>query len=304
MVKHSKDYLYAYKVENASYYAEGNAGGAVHACTPFGAGDVASLTATNLPKDGAMVPVKIYKRELIEAASFGADRRLAWIKGQEYKDFVLPQYLQSEVWMDDAFGSKTGGSIPTSYVFHEELPHDQFDVCGAVIKEYNINIPESDDFPTEKVTFTYWDVVDSVAVTNFATSKPFITTQPKIKKDFVLYLDSDEITDLITMDLTVTLEPMEDPIAGKIQKIDPYLNKRRFKLTADFYTDSAAQLHIPSTETPSLITIKLNIGDHYVQVTNTLCTLTNEGELPSFGLKKYHVEIEGAGDCAYSTGSV
>lgn len=302
-----KDYQWAYR-EESSHYAQGDDEGdpAVHSCTAFSAGDVARLKSAPFPMDGNVFPMKLYDREKVRGSSYGADKVNYWNKGQKYTEFTTKTYIQSNVFMNVAFGTVTQGTIPSSFVWHFEGDGDHFDVCGAVIQEYTIDLPEGIDFPSEEIKWFYYDVVDSNAVTNFftTTGAMFLTSPvPKIKKDISISIGGVTLNEITSAKATVKFEFKDQPIASRLQHFDPYVLSRDFTLEVTAYVDNASLKLIPTTASPAANkTVIITIDSWTLNVTNCEVDATNLGEVPGKDdFKKWKFTVTNAGDSAYST---
>lgn len=308
-IRHSQDYIYAYKEESA--YAAGN-GTTVHEMDCFAAGEVANLSSMPFPNGTQTFPMLEYEWEKIRGASQGADTSIQWIKGIAYGDFTITHYVQdlgsNTYWLDKALQTLTAGSTPTSWVFHLETGENQSDIFGCVIKEYTLEVPEGNDWPKETINFMYYNVKDTdggaTVVTNLASSKPFLTGLPKIKKDMQLSLDGDSVSDYLkAFTLKVTIEYEDDRPAGRYERFDPYVKQRDVELTNVLLkADPSAQVRIPSSTAASLISIilSINAGTNTWTMTNFRCRKSNANEIPEFGLKDYMLEFENRGTCTYT----
>lgn len=310
-IKHSSNYIYALKEETA--YASGK-GSTLHAEEVLAAGDgsLVGLFSMPLPKDAQTVPILDYEKEKIRSASLGADTVILFTKGYKYGDLSLTHYLQtlgSEVyWLDKALGSVTAGSIPTSWCLHLEDGTFYQDVMGMVIKEYTLDMSSADEFPTEAISFLYYSIKDSLtgsatAVTNLASSKPFITTAPKIPKEIQLSIDGDDVTDYLTkLSLKVTYEYEDTKVAGRYGRFDPYLKSRDVELSITLKADPSGQVRVPSSATSNLITVVLSIngGTNTYTMTNFQTMESNAGDVPEFGLKDFELMLTNGGSSTYT----
>lgn len=231
----------AYLTTPEAAYAAGKGAATKYLATAVEAGDVATLTVANMIKADVTLGVPTTEREVKQAVSQTADGKFVISKGYNYKEFKLEQYIQNETWAALAAASLTAGTIQSSYLFHFEIPGvdgamDYFDLVGCVLKEYEIDVNEG-DFPTERLTFAYYDMVDSVAVTNLGGLS---TSAPATHKDIALTLDSDSITDLIKLNLKIMINQLDKKVATKYQKADPVPISRDAELDVTFLSDTAA----------------------------------------------------------------
>lgn len=301
-INHSRSWQYAFVAE--TLYADGKSDPSVkYDCTPFIATDKALFSSMPFPNGAQATPVPDYTRQFVQGASLGADTVLQWIESLKYHEFTIKQYVQDATWLTEAFATKTGGTVPNSFVFHIESAIDQFDICGCVLTKYVLEIPDS-GFPTETLTFLYYKVVetDVVAITDFSTTTDckFLVTAPKVKKDMSIEIDGDTIATLENATMTITIDVLDGLPAGKYYRQDPAVISRSFELDASFPLDAAAQAHLPSSALASLVTIKVDQGADICQVTECRCDESNEGEVPEFGIKTWDIKMRNGGTCLYT----
>jgi len=236
MVLTVKDYKIAYDIE--ANYAGGNAG-IEYAQTPFGAGDVALLTAGSYPVDSIKVGKYVYEREQMNGIGVAAETKVNFTKGVEYGEFTITQYVQNAIWITAAIANETAGTIGTSYVFHVEKMGKlgvlaYFDICGCNMKEYKLDVTNK-EYPKETITFMYYSIVESVAVTNLPS---VLSTQPKIPKDFSVNIDAaGPYTDAKTIGITITNELLDEPAMGAYTRVKSVLISRDAEITMDYLTD-------------------------------------------------------------------
>jgi len=298
----------AYKAESA--YASGN-GSTIHAMTAFGAGDVASLTVMNDPAEDVKGGFPKVDRFSFHPVGKGTNYKVVWIKGIKYDTFEYTHYIQNSTWMSAAIQG-SNGSIPTSYAFHFETmgvagAADAFDVFGCVLVEYKLILNTKEDYPTEKLTFIYYGMKDSVAVTSLDTVD---LTQPSVHNDCTLSLDGHSMEGLATS-TTLTIKnnllgESEPNVAASYYRIDPYMNDRDIDLEVDFITDSASILgdtlfnNGTATALRNLTGIISN-GKAALTLTNLYSDEDNVGEIPkTLDFYKPHILLKSGGDVVLS----
>lgn len=281
----------AYKAEAA--YAAGNHATDKYACDPFAVGEVADLTVMNLIADTSTFGLIEVERASFRPPGKGANSRVVFDQGYRYKEFKITVFVQNMTWITAA-QQAAAGAIPTSYVFHVEIPGvngamDYFDICGCVLTDYELSA-SGNEFPKETLTFRYYDIVNGVAVTNLVA---FDYTQPSIHKDILLTIDGDAYHGVGTaaggglksLSLTVTNVTLDDMVAGKYQRFDPYLVSRDVTLKANYYDDVAALLGDNLALGGSLtainkVTIKVYLdGTNCIQMTNCYLDSDNLGTI-------------------------
>ena len=301
---HTSSTRVAYAAEAA--YASGK-GTLKYAATAFVAGDVASLTVMNTQKANIQMGVIEAERLTIKSPTMTPDGKHIQTQGYRYKEFKLEQYIQNETFAILAAATLTAGTLQSSLVFHFEVPGvsaaiDAFDVIGCVVKEYEIDQNEG-DFPTERITFTYYDVINSAIVTNLAS---WSTATAANHKDIALTLFSLSITDLIKSTLKITIEHYDKKVATKYQRGDPIPISRDIELDATFNTDTAAltgdSLALGGTPTAinevaiayTYISTSANISASKMYVDSE-----NIGEIPDkIGVYEHNIKMKMGAACA------
>lgn len=303
----SEGYLYAFKAETA--YASGKGSNAGD-CTPFAAGDKASLTSMPFPQGEQEFPQQNYERVFQDGASIGPDTTIQFVKGIKYGDLTIKQFVQdmngsNDYWLDDAFQALTMGSAPSSWVFHLETDDSsRYDVVGCVISEYTLELTEGGDFLKETIKFMYYDIMTGNAVTDFVTTTPFITTRvPKTHADFKLSIDGDAIESYLkscTLTIKFTLEDMK--VAGRFQRIYPYCKKRECTLKANFYSDQAAQGRLPGSQSANEVpvVVSINGGTNTWTISKMRTDDSNANKVPEMGIKPWDIEMKNSGACTYT----
>jgi hypothetical protein len=280
----------AYKTTAEAAYAAGKGAATKYLATPMEAADVASMTVCNMIKSDVTLGIPTVEREVKQAVSQGADDKFVAIKGYKYGEFTLTQYIQNETWAILASAALTPGTIQDSYLFHFEVPGvagamDYFDLVGCVLKEYEIDQPADGDFPTEKLTFTYYDMVDSVAITNLGG---LAITAPETHNAIGLALDTDVIADVVSLNMKIMINQLDKKVATKYQRFDPVPISRDVEVDCTFLTDTAAlfgdELALGGTPTAiNLLPVKVtyNAAGAYITFANMFVYESNIGQIPS-----------------------
>ena len=275
------------------------------------AGDTASLTGMNYPFGAAKLGIPEVERKMIKPIGAGANKVLIFNQGYRYKEFVYTQYMQTDKWLKEAIAVATG-AIPASHLFHFEIPvgngtMDYFDLMGVVLQKYELEL-SPDDFPKETLTFIYYDIRDSVAVTNCPN---FNSAQPVTHADASLTVDSDAIIPN-TMKLTIDNTLLDVKGGSKYQRLDPLMKGREVTVEIDSFEEASAQglkpLAIYGTLTAiNLITFVLTIGApvaaaEALTITNMYVDTNNVGELPEErDLVPTKMTLKMGGDCSITS---
>jgi len=290
-------------------YASGK-GATKYGSTPLEAGDQASTTGMNYPAGACKLGIPEVNRKKIKAIGQTANSVIIFNQGYRTKEFVYTQYVQTDFWVKDAIAVATG-AIPASYLFHLEIPcitalgvhgMDYFDLVGCVLQKYEVET-SADDFPKETLTFYYYDIVDSVAVT---TCKNFVSTQPSTHKDFSITFDTDAII-AETMKLTIENDLLDTKGTSKYQRLDPYMKARNIECDIETRSDISGQplktVPIGGTLTAiSLATLVIAMGVETLTVTNMYNDTTNIDELPEEqDIKTWKLALRMGGVCAVSS---
>jgi hypothetical protein len=287
-------------------YAGGNAG-AKYAMTALSAGDVSALTVMNFPAAGPVLGIPETEWKKIRPLGRNAEYFVTFAKGYKYKEFKYTQYVQNNTWIQ-AIQQASGGTIPISYCFHFEIPGiggalDYFDLFGCELQDYEFNM-NGNEFPTETLTFSFYDLKASVAVTSLA---PMNETQCSISDDIAITIDGDSIDTLTTATLKITNTFLDTFVGGKMQRFDPYLKSREASLQCEYLTDHAAIYGNSMASNGTLAS--LNLVDATIVVytggTTTIAEMEavtdNLGELPEeMDMYTFKSTLETAGNSAIS----
>lgn len=226
----------------------GGVAGAKYAMTQIA--NNAALASINMQKADMELGIPEVDRVQIKPATAAPDAKFIFNKGYRYKEFKIEQYIQTEIWAAQAGTPITPGTLHTSYTFHCEIPGvngvmDYFDIFGCTLIEYEIDQPEDGDFPTERLTFSYYDIGDGVA---HSTLGGFLSSAPSTHKDISLSIDAEAIPNLLSANLKITLDTLDKKVATKYQRFDPQIVSRDVNLQAKFYSNTTVEKSILGDE--------------------------------------------------------
>ena len=283
-----------------------------YACNAFTAGEVADLTVMNAPYSSSpSLGLSEVERKKLRPIGRGVNYVKVLDVGYNYKEFTYTQAIQNDTFIQAAILPATG-IIPPSYVFHFEIPGvdgamDYFDVCGCVLQKYEVKMGDGGDWPTEVLTFLYYDVVDSVAVTNLAAP---LDTQPTIKAEIKLWVTDvgGLYTDLSTLNLTIENTLIDKKIAGKKLRQDPSLIYRDISGDFEFTTDIEGILGDSLARNAALTALQtwtmhiaIWAATNALKMTNMRISGDNLGEIPDTTESiLFKVDFEQGGDCAFT----
>ena len=306
---HTHNIKIAYATETTFACGNNSVSTVKYACNPFADTEVADLTAMNAPySSGPTLGIPKVNRKKIRPVGRGANYAKALDVGYEYGEFTYTQAIQNQTWIQAAIQA-SAGAIPTSYVFHLEIPGengaiDYFDLCGCVLQKYELAMSE-DDWPTETLTFIYYDLVDGAAITDAAGALIPTDAQPSTKRDMAFTMDGDPMTDLATLNLNIENTLLDAKVASKHLRQDPILKFRDITGDAEFTTDAAAIMGdslarngaLTAINTIPLI-ISTDNASHTLTITEMYCKTDNIGEIPDTTENiLFKTEFEQGGDC-------
>lgn len=307
---HTQNIKIAYAVETNYACGNNSVSTTKYACNAFADTEVADLTAMNAPySSGPSLGLPKVNRKKIRPVGRGANYAKSLDVGYEYGEFTYTQAIQNQTWIQAAIQA-AAGAIPTSYVFHLEIPGvdgvmDYFDLCGCVLQKYEVDMGE-DDWPTETLTFLYYDLVDGVAITDAADALVPTDAQPSTKRDMAFTMDGDAMTDLATLKLTIENTLIDAMVASKHLRQDPSLKFRDITGEAEFTTDAAAIMGDSLARNGALTAINtiplilsLNNASNTLTLTEMYCKTDSLGEIPDTTENIiFKTEFEQGGDCA------
>lgn len=301
----------AYLTSDEAAYAAGKGAATKYLATAMEAGDQASLTGMNYPAGACKLGIPEVNRKKIKAIGQTANSIILFSQGYKTKEFTYTQYVQTDKWIKEAIAVATG-AIPASHLFHLEIPcitalgvhgMDYFDLVGCVLQKYELDT-SADDFPKETLTFYYYDIVDSVAVT---TCPNFVSTQPSTHKDVSITFDTDAII-AETMKLTIENDLLDTKGTSKYQRLDPYMKARNIECDIETRSDLSGQplktIPVGGTLTAvSLATLVVAIASiETLTVTNMYNDSTNIDEIPEEqDVKTWKLALRMGGACAVSS---
>jgi len=264
----------------------GGVAGVKYACTQI-AND-ASLTALNLQKEDLNLGFAEVERVQIKPATAAPDTKFILNKGYRYKEFTISQYVQNETWAAQAGATITPGTLPTSYCFHCELLGvngviDYFDIFGCVLINYELDQSES-DFPTEKLTFSYYDVKDGVA---HSTLAGWLATAPSTHKDIGLSIDAEAVLSVLKSNLKITINTLDKMVATKYQRFDPHIMSRDVDLEATFYANQTVEKSVVGDE--------LALGGTLTALNEVAIAYTYNSASANLSASKMYVETSSIG---------
>jgi len=297
-----------------------------YASKPFGAGEAADLTVMNAPYSSSpSLGIPEVERKKLRPIGRGANYVKALDVGYNYKEFTYTHAIQNDTWIQLAVQC-AAGAIPASKVFHCEIPGvdgamDYFDIVGVVLQKYELKMGDGNDWPTETITFLYYDVVDSVAVTDLLE---VTDAQPTVKAGISMWVTATEAdvaitaleatdlySDLSVMNLSVENTLIDKKIASKHLRQDPTLKFRDVSGDAEFTTDTVGILGDSIARNGTLTAITLY--DIYVQITGTAnhlrmaemyCKTDSIGEIPDTTENiMFKTEFEQGGNCRFVYGA-
>jgi hypothetical protein len=285
---HTGSFKMAYLTAVEAAYAAGKGAATKYLCTPLAVGDAASVTAMNAMIGGGTFGQTEFERTEARIPGTGANAVMVWLKGLKYKEFSVKCAIQNTKWIN-AVIAPTAGVIPTSYMFHIEWLGSAWDICGCIITGYDYD--DSGDFPIETLTFCFYDVITSVILTGAGCPDPDLT-QPKIKKNFSATYHALALAQASSIKFKIKNDVEEEEhksgVAGKYQRMDPYMISRSFTCDVEALVDTTDGLIThPRTEATEFYDLIITGWGGSLTVTNTHVKATNLGEIPEFGHFKY-----------------
>ena len=279
----------AYAEENA--YASGFGAAEVkYACTPFPA-TTSGLTMFNFLAGQLKLAGKKAKKTRLHGPTQGATARLTVITGMETPEIVIEQFVQDGAMFRIANGDATlttideaAGSLGPSYAIHIEIPngttYDYYDLCGCVLKKYELKGSASGDKPqTEVLTFICYDQVDGVEVTDLGV---FPVTQPKIWTDLKATIDTDVITEMTDLTFSVTNYYTNEDVRGRATSFRPFdriFLAKEYEITVKMQADAAAVVPDVFAETLNDFTVIVEQGFYKATITLMDVDDSNFGEI-------------------------
>jgi hypothetical protein len=285
---------------STSAYGGGN-GGAEHTPTAFIAGDVAKLTVCNQLKAEPDLGLPQVEREILKPATATPDSVVIFTKGYRYKELTIEQYIQNTTWATRACAPIYVGEMQRSYVFHmEALGKDgimkYYDICGCMLKSYEVDYSGTNDFPVEKLTFSVYDVVESVAITSLGV---LLATAPSVHYTIKVTLNGDILTDCTKANLKILYELMDKVGATKYLRLDPHIISRGCEGDFTFYSDKAGLLgdELAINATPTAINEVPVILQYFSTNTITVAKMfvddSSVGKIPNeMGLYEMNIKMK------------
>ena len=307
-VTHTKNAWWEYYPE--TNIAGGPAGAAYATTAPSGA---AELNPCNYPfNEEQTFPMAEYITEAVEAPGQDISTKQSFTKGLKIHPGKLVQYMQSDTWIEWAFGigeapagtsDNGGGALPETFLLHYDTGDNEFTAYGCHITEYTLEGSKG-EYVKESVSFNAYDVQDEDVAGDAA---PFVTTAVANFEDVgvtALSIDAVAVTDVESIKLTVTNTYVENAANGVYFHKYPYLIKRDVEIEMEFltYEEHLDDLLTENGFTDPIDIIVNNFGFSYFKATNMKIKpeSVNINTVPEKGMKKYKVTYEIGGASVFT----
>lgn len=236
--QHSGAFWWSHKVEATDKYASGDGGAAAGDMTKM----TTSGTAAGKPAGKPTMPMKLWKREAIEAMGDDDWIQTVFTSGLESVEGEIPLYLQDNTWLTQLLQAATGAIPSLSRIIHWQHGTTaagnprRFESFGTLAKKWVLEVEAGDKLPTQTITcFCYKTKTDEGAGTDVTAFNKlaFDTTTPCRAKDVTITIEGTTIKyKKLTVELTTVYD--EDAEGGNDATLEPRVISRDVKIAIEF----------------------------------------------------------------------